>query len=122
MTTVPASFAWTVAWANQNPSPVAKMMGFSVVELSPGHAVVAMEYRPADLEVMGIYSTGVLIGLADSAFMFAARTATDPELTLDPDRYPLVIQLSVNLVHNASHGRGTDSAKVLHSGRSTQVV
>lgn len=122
MTTAPESFQWTIEWANQHPSPVAKMLGFKVTAISPGRVTTEMDYHPGYLELVGIYNSGVLVSLADYAFVLAARTVTDPQLTFEPDLYPLVVQLSVNLVHGTGHGRVTAEAKVIHHGRTTQVV
>lgn len=122
MTTAPGAFQWTVESANQHPSPVAKMMGFRVLDIRPGEVLAEMDYRPGYLELVGIYNSGVLVSLADYAFVLAARTVTDPGLTFEPDLYPLVVQLSVNLVHGTGHGRVTAHARVLHHGRTTQVV
>lgn len=122
MTSTPDSFKWTAEWANENRAPSAKFMDFHVQRIGDGFAQVTMEYGPEKLESMGMYNAGVLLSLADTAAMFAARTVTDPGLTLDPDRFPLVIQLVISLVSNADHGQISALARVVHGGRTTQVV
>ena len=39
-----------------------------------------------------------------------------------PDLFPLTLQLSVNLIRNASHGTLTAEAQIVHRGRTTLVV
>jgi len=39
-----------------------------------------------------------------------------------PDRFPLTLQLSVNLIRNTSRGTLTAEAQIVHRGRTTLVV
>jgi 1,4-dihydroxy-2-naphthoyl-CoA hydrolase len=97
-------------------------IGFVLQEMAAGRCVGAIDFSPALTQPQGLFHTGAILTLADSTASIAALTVTDPEGTLAPDKFPLAIQLSVNLVRNTNHGRITSESQVVHGGRTTQVV
>jgi uncharacterized protein (TIGR00369 family) len=104
------------------PNSMLENIGLQPLEIEAGRFLCAIDHRP-DLSIRsGVFHAGTLVTLADSAATVAALTVTDPDATMDPERFPLAVQLSVSVVRNVDHGRVTAHARVLHGGRTTQVV
>ena len=97
-------------------------VGLRVVELTDEHAVVEMAFKPEVAQLTGLFHTGALLTLADSAATSACLHFTDPDGTLDAARFPLAIQLSANLIRNSGAGTVTAEARLIHRGRTTMVV
>jgi uncharacterized protein (TIGR00369 family) len=119
--------AWEARWSSpQARAALEKTMlgtiGFELLELVPGRCVAAIAFRPGLAQPQGIFHAGAIVSLADTTASIAALTVTDPDATMAPGRFPLAVQISVNLVRNTDHGRITATADVIHGGRTTQVV
>lgn len=97
-------------------------IGLRLVELNEEHAVAEMAFKPGLDQLTGLFHTGALLTLADSAATSACLYATDPEGTMDPARFPLAIQLSANLIRNTTGGTVTAEARLVHRGRTTMVA
>lgn len=97
-------------------------LGFNPLVIESGRCVASMEVRRDLKQPQGILHGGALVTLADAAATYAALSITDPDATLDARSFPLTIQISVNLLRNTDHGTVTAEARVVHGGRTTQVV
>ncbi len=118
-----AAQAWTVERIRERRGgSMLALVGFEPVGVGEGRCVATMVARPDLLQPMGMLHTGAIVTLADAAATFAALTVTDPEATMEPERFPLAVQVSVNLVRNTREGMLSATAIARHPGRTTQVV
>jgi len=97
-------------------------IGVEPLGIEPGRCVAALDHKPHLSIGSGVFHAGTIVTLADSCATYAALTVTDPEATMDASRFPLAVQISVSLVRITDHGRVTAEARVVHGGRTTQVV
>ena len=58
-------------WAND---PASRALGIALLELAPGHAVVAMTVRPNMVNGYDVCHGGLVAALADSAFALACNS------------------------------------------------
>ena len=63
------------------PPPVASLIGFHIVSIEPGHAVMAMEAGPQHANPMGTLHGGILCDLADAAMGMAYAASLDEDET-----------------------------------------
>lgn len=123
MATRPEPGGWTVeAIRASRPGSMLEAIGFEPLEVGDGRCVAAMEVGPSVTQPRGLVHTGAFVTLADAAATYAALTVTDPEATWDLDRFPYAVQVSANVVRNTDRGRVTADARVVHRGRTMQVV
>jgi uncharacterized protein (TIGR00369 family) len=97
-------------------------IGFEPLEVGDGRCRAAMDSRPEVRQPLGLIHTGALVTLADATATCAALTVTDPGVTWDLDRFPYAVQVSTNVMRNTDRGRITAEARVVHRGRTMQVV
>ena len=97
-------------------------MGYEILEVSRGRCVGRVPFDLKITQTRGIVHTGAMVTVADSTATWAAMTLTDPSMTRLPEKFPLAVQLSANILRNTDHGWITASARVRHGGRSMQVV
>jgi uncharacterized protein (TIGR00369 family) len=117
------SAAWTLeAVAALIPGTMLQTIGFQPLEIDKGRFVAAIEHRPNLAIRTGFLHAGTLVAFGDSCATFAALTVTDPDATNEQRFFPLAIQLSANVIRNVDRGRITGEARVIHGGRTTQVV
>lgn len=96
--------------------------GVEFVAISPERGVARLAFRPAVTQVTGLFNAGALITLADACATATCMSMSDPSMAVDPSRFPLAIQISVNLIRNTNRGVVTAESVPLHRGRTTQVV
>jgi 1,4-dihydroxy-2-naphthoyl-CoA hydrolase len=87
-----------------------------------GRAVAQLDFTPALRQLTGLFHAGAIIALADETATAAAMWETNPTADFTPERFPLTLQLSVNLIRNTNRGTLTAEAQVLHRGRTTIIV
>ena len=97
-------------------------VGLRLVEVNEQRVVAEMEFRPELGQLTGLFHTGALLTLADSAATSVCMYAVDPTGSADSASFPLAIQLSANLVRNTGAGKVTAEARFVHKGRTTMVV
>lgn len=118
-----APTSWTLELISERlQGTLSDMVGFQPLLIERGQCRAYIDHKPSVTQGGGLFHAGAFITLADAAATFAALTITDPDATRDASRFPLAIQVSVNLIRNADHGRITADARVLHGGRTTQIV
>jgi len=96
--------------------------GTHFITAGQGRAVAQLAFKPELAQLTGLFHAGAIIALADEAATAAAMWETNPTGELRPDRFPLTLQLSVNLLRNTTGGTLTAEAQVVHRGRTTIVV
>ena len=87
-----------------------------------GRAVAQLDFRPSLSQLTGLFHAGAIIALADETATAAALWETNPTADFKPERFPLTVQLSVNLIRNTNRGTLTAEAEIVHRGRTTIVV
>lgn len=97
-------------------------VGLRLLEVNEQRALAEMEFQPGLAQLTGVFHTGALLTLADSAATAVSMHAVDPAGAVDATAFPLAIQLSANLIRNVGAGKVTAEARPLHRGRTTLVV
>jgi uncharacterized protein (TIGR00369 family) len=96
--------------------------GTEFLRAGDGHAVARLAFKPGLTQLTGLFHAGAIIALADETATAAAMWETNPTADLKPERFPLTIQLSVNLIRNTNQGDITAEAHIIHRGRTTMVA
>jgi uncharacterized protein (TIGR00369 family) len=96
--------------------------GTRFITAGEGRAVAELDFKPELSQLTGRFHAGAIVALADEAATAAAMWETDPTGEFDPERFPLTVQLSVNLVRNVDKGTLTAEAEIVHRGRRMFVV
>jgi acyl-CoA thioesterase len=75
-----------------------KWLGISVVEITPGRAVVRMTVRPEMVNGFGTAHGGIVFSLADSALAFSSNTGGFISVALDCSiSYPVAVRVGDTL-------------------------
>jgi 1,4-dihydroxy-2-naphthoyl-CoA hydrolase len=69
-----------------------------------------------------VFHGGVILGLADETATACSLAAVMPDGIWEPDKFPLTIQLSANLIRNINAGKLIAEAVPLHRGRTSMVM
>jgi uncharacterized protein (TIGR00369 family) len=96
--------------------------GTRFISAGQGRAVAQLDFKPELAQLTGLFHAGAIIALADETATAAAIRETNPSGELQPDLFPLTLQLFVNLIRNTNRGTLTAEAQVVHRGRTTIVV
>jgi len=99
-----------------SPPPIAKLLGFTMKALEPGHAVFEMEVDERHHNPMGTLHGGVYCDLADAAmgYAYAATLAEGETFT--------TIELKINFLRAVRRSTLTAEAKVVRAGSSVGYV
>src|SRR5579864_7142005 len=98
------------------PPPVARLIGFTLDEVEPGRAVVALEADARHANPMGTVHGGVLCDIADAAMGIAFAS------TLAPDESFTTVELKINFFRPVWEALLKAEAKVVRRGRSLGYV
>jgi 1,4-dihydroxy-2-naphthoyl-CoA hydrolase len=96
--------------------------GTRFVEVSPERAVVELHFKPDLTQMTGLFHAGAIISLADEACTAVASAHAMRDGDWDPQKFPLTVQLSANLIRNTGRGMLVAEALPIHKGRTTVVV
>jgi uncharacterized protein (TIGR00369 family) len=98
------------------PPPIARLLGFTMKALEPGHAVFEMEVDERHHNPMGTLHGGVYCDLADAAmgYAYAATLAEGETFT--------TIELKINFLRAVRRSTLTADAKVIRAGSSVGYV
>jgi uncharacterized protein (TIGR00369 family) len=98
------------------PPPIATLIGFRLVAVSPGAATVTMETGPQHANPMGTLHGGILCDVADAAMgiAYAANLAERESFT--------TLELKISFLKPVWSARLTAEGKVLKQGRTTGLV
>ena len=99
-----------------------KTIGLRIVEATPQHAVLELDFSPAVQQLTGIFHGGALLTMADSAATWAAIRSLNPKGPVDGEPFPLTVQTSANFLRNTNEGTVRAEAKVVHKGKTMLVV
>lgn len=94
------------------PPPIAKLIGFTVVDVVEGQATFEMEARPEHANPMGTMHGGVLCDLGDAAMGFAMAS------TLGPGESFTTVELKANYFKPVWKGLLRATAKMVKRSRS----
>ena len=92
--------------------PIAKLIGFEVVEIGDGRAIGSLQAGPQHANPMGTLHGGVLCDIADAAMGMAFAS------TLAPDESFTTIALSINFFRPVWEARLKAEARVINRGKS----
>jgi 1,4-dihydroxy-2-naphthoyl-CoA hydrolase len=98
-------------------------LGYRLIEADAEHARAELPFHPRVAQLTGLFHTGALLALADTAATRLCMQNVYPGGVIDdPARFPLAIQLSANLIRNTNAGTITAEARLRHRGRTTFVA
>jgi uncharacterized protein (TIGR00369 family) len=92
--------------------PIAKLIGFEVVEIGEGRAIGSLQAGPQHANPMGTLHGGVLCDIADAAMGMAFAS------TLAPEESFTTIALSINFFRPVWQARLKAEARVINRGKS----
>lgn len=98
------------------PPPVAALIGFTLVAIEPGRAVVELEATERHANPMGTLHGGVLCDVADAAMGMAWAS------TLDEGETFTTLELKINFLKPVWTGRLTATGRVVKGGRTVGLV
>ncbi len=98
------------------PPPVATLIGFTLVAVEPGRAVVALEATERHANPMGTLHGGVLCDVADAAMGMAWAS------TLDEGETFTTLELKINFLKPVWTGRLTATGRVVKGGRTVGLI
>jgi acyl-CoA thioesterase len=95
--------------AKEAGEPIAAFLGMKLVELTPGHARVAMKLKPEHLNFNGMIFGGIIMAIADQAFAYGTNSLVTPSIAT---------QFNIHLISGAGIGDElTADCRVVKSGR-----
>jgi acyl-CoA thioesterase len=95
--------------AKEAGEPIAAFLGMKLVELTPGHARVAMKLKPEHLNFNGMIFGGIIMAIADQAFAYGTNSLVTPSIAT---------QFNIHLISGAGIGDElTAECRVVKSGR-----
>ena len=98
------------------------VLGVRLIEATPEHAVCELDFRAEVQQLTGLFHTGAILTLADSTATWCSMRQVDPDGHVPPERFPLAVQLSANLLRNTGEGTITAEARPIHRGRTMIVM
>jgi uncharacterized protein (TIGR00369 family) len=98
------------------PPPVARLIGFTLTEVGPGRAVVALEADRRHANPMGTVHGGILCDIADAAMGIAYAA------TLDEGETFTTLELKINFLKPVRSGRLVATGRVVKGGRSVGLT
>jgi uncharacterized protein (TIGR00369 family) len=99
-----------------SPPPIAMLLGFRLIALSPGAATVQLEAGPQHANPMGTLHGGVLCDIADAAMGIAYAT------NLVEGESFTTLELKINFLKPIWKATLTAEGKVIKQGRTTGLV
>jgi uncharacterized protein (TIGR00369 family) len=98
------------------PPPVARLIGFTLTEVEPGRAVVALEADGRHANPMGTVHGGILCDIADAAMGIAYAA------TLDECETFTTLELRINFLKPVRTGRLVATGRVVKGGHSVGLT
>jgi uncharacterized protein (TIGR00369 family) len=96
--------------------PLSELLGFRLVEVEPGHAVIELESREHHHNPMGTLHGGVLSTIADTSMGVAHSS------TLKEGESSTTIELKINFVRPVWHGKLRAIGKVVKQGKTVTLL
>jgi len=98
------------------PPPVATLIGFSLTEVEPGHAVIEFEASERHANPMGTLHGGVLCDIADAAMGTAYAS------TLEEGETYTTLELKINFLKPVWTGKLRAVGRLVKGGRTIGLV
>jgi uncharacterized protein (TIGR00369 family) len=98
------------------PPPIATLIGFTLVAVDPGHAVLEMEATERHANPMGTLHGGVLCDLADAAMGMAYAS------TLGAGETFTTLELKINFLRPVWRAKLTAEGRVVSGGRTVSLI
>jgi 1,4-dihydroxy-2-naphthoyl-CoA hydrolase len=98
------------------------MQGIEMLDVGEGCARGRIEFKPGLTQLTGMFHAGAIMMLADTVATSAAMWELDPDGASGPERFPLSIQMSTNLIRNLDRGALVADAELVHRGRRTLIA
>ncbi len=95
-------------------------LGIRLLELGDGRALGELPVHDGVRTPVGPVHAGAIVALADTMATGAALTAVNRPG--EPERFPVAVDLSVQLVGNVDEGHLRAESQVVHRGRTLVVV
>ena len=96
--------------------PVARLLGFQIVEVAPGRAVFEMEAGPQHANPMGTLHGGILCDIADAAMGIAYAS------TLGESESFTTLELKINFLKPVWNARLRAEGRVVKRGKTVGMV
>jgi uncharacterized protein (TIGR00369 family) len=96
--------------------------GSRFVEVSPERAVVELRFKPELTQMTGRFHAAPSSTSLDEGRARIASAHAMAGGDWDPQKFPLTVQLSANLIRNTSQGTLVAEALPIHKGRTMVVV
>ena len=98
------------------PAPVAKLIGFNIVDVKPGEAVFELQATQTHANPMGTLHGGILCDIADAAMgiAYASNLADGESFT--------TLELKINFFKPIWNAHLTATARVVKQGRTVGMV
>jgi uncharacterized protein (TIGR00369 family) len=96
--------------------PVARLVGFRLVEVAPGRAVFEMEAGPQHANPMGTLHGGILCDIADAAMGIAYAS------TLEEGESFTTLELKINFLKPVWNARLRAESRVVKRGKTVGLV
>jgi uncharacterized protein (TIGR00369 family) len=96
--------------------PVARLVGFQIVEVAPGRAVFEMEAGPQHANPMGTLHGGILCDIADAAMGIAYASS------LEEGESFTTLELKINFLKPVWKARLRAEARVVKRGKTVGMV
>jgi uncharacterized protein (TIGR00369 family) len=98
------------------PPPVAALIGFTLVAVEPGHAVVEMDVGPQHANPMGTLHGGILCDIADAAMGMAYAAS------LEEGESFTTLELKINFLRPVWAGRLIATGRIVKDGQTVGLV
>ena len=99
-----------------DPPPIAKLIGFDIVEVEKGRAVVKLEAGVQHWNPMGTVHGGVFVDVADAAMGIAFAS------TLEAAEAFTTVELKINYLRPVKEGTLIASGEVVYRGQTLGLV
>jgi uncharacterized protein (TIGR00369 family) len=98
------------------PPPIARLIGFELTSIEPGHAVVELEAHERHANPMGTLHGGVLCDIADAAMGMAYASSLEAGETFT------TLELKINFLRPVWTGKLVADGRVVKGGRTVGLV
>jgi uncharacterized protein (TIGR00369 family) len=105
-----------IARGDAPPPPIAKLIGFTLISVKPGEAVIEFQATAAHANPMGTLHGGILCDIADAAMgmAYAANLEEGESFT--------TLELKINFLKPVWNSRLTAIGRVVKQGRTVGLV
>src|SRR5215510_8465476 len=98
------------------PAPIARLIGFDVISVKPGEAIVELQTSEKHFNPMGTVHGGVLCDIADAAMGIAYAA------NLDEGESFTTLELKINFLKPVWNAQLTATGRVVKQGRTVGMV